>query len=378
MAGSDQGRVSEGSVSPLWSVDLPGGGLLPDRSGGCLVATRAGLASFARDGRLRWQTAALGDAPELPVQAPDGAVVRVEGDAVVTRDAATGQVVRSFAALRAARLAVAPWGGLVHSEYDPAGTATLCATTFDGERMWSRKLAERAHPAYRPLAVEDAVVVCQLGRLTAFDHSGSVGWSAGRDRFHDQDLNEDVAGRDADRVWSEPLRAGPAAVLFGLRWDTGIELFLADAATRTVRSYVSSVVARNPIAVVRPIEDGLRVAAQGPRFEVRQMDYRWPVVLLDESGARVWQHPFPVEPRGLYAGIGGSLIVTASPSRKRWELYGRWQDLSKDVFVCCLDADGAQRWIWYPPGPLSTGAVVGPDGVIYVGAAGKLWALPSD
>ena len=120
MAGSDQGRVFEGAVSPLWSVDMPGGGLLLDRSGGCLVATRAGLASFARDGRLRWHTAALGDAPELPVLAPDGAVVRVEGDAVVTRDAATGQVVRSFAALRAARLAVAPWDGLVHSEYAPA------------------------------------------------------------------------------------------------------------------------------------------------------------------------------------------------------------------------------------------------------------------
>lgn len=382
--GSDQAAGT--SVVPLWSVELPRGALLGDGHGGWLVATRTGLVSLAPDGGLRWQVDNVGPTWGLPVPAPGGTVVRVEGGSIVTRDAVTGQVVRSLSAPGAAWLAVAPWGGLVHSEHDPAG-ATLHATTFDGARLWSRPLADGVHPVHEPLAVADTLAAFDAGRLTAFDRDGNVRWSAGRDGFHDDAAASGVAVADAaqadsadggpDELWAMPQLAGAETVLLGLRWYTGIELFLVDPAARTVVPYVSSVVARNPITVVRPVEAGLRVAAVGGRYEVRQMDYRWPVVLLDETGTVRWQHPFPTEPRGLRAGLDGSLIVSGSPSRQRWEAYGRFHDLSKDVYVCSLDADGSEQWTWHPPGPLRPEpVVVGTDGVVYVAVEDRLWALP--
>jgi outer membrane protein assembly factor BamB len=130
-----------------------------------------------------------------------------------------------------------------------------------------------------------------------------------------------------------------------------------------------------PVTLLRGGDGEYRVAVQGRKHEVRQLEYEWSVVVLDLAGLTLWAHRLHAPPLRFVSGANGTLIVSGTPTRKIWDAYGRWQDLSKDPYVRCLAADGTPLWTWYGPGPLTSGPLVGPDGMIYVGSQGRVWAL---
>ncbi len=379
IGGGVTGSSSNEVVRPLWSLALglgPGFGIRPGVRGGWLVSTRATLALFAPNGGRRWEVDAVGEA-QPPVSAQDGSLLRIEGDLVVGRDPESGQIVQSFPAPRAAWLTVDPWGGLLYSEANPDGVAMLHCTTMTGEQRWSRPLGGRAHLAFPPLLMADTAVVHCGGLLRALGGTGEVRWSAGHGGFRDPGRGADVmATEDADEMWAFPLVFDPTRLLVGLSWRTGRGLFAVDVASCTVEPYADRLIPQAPISVVPGPDTGCRVAMQGPSYEIRQMDWRWSVVMLDSAGSQLWEHRLHAPPLRLVPGANHTLIVSGTPSRQRWNDYHRWQDLSKDIYVRCLGADGTERWTWYGPGPLSNHPLVGPDGVVYVGSEGRLWALP--
>jgi hypothetical protein len=365
---------------PLWSVDLglsPGRDVRLDARGRWLVATSTMLASFEPDGRRRWEVETLGKA-QPPVLANDGSLLRVEGDLVVSRDPDSGALVRSFSAPLAFHVTVDPWGGLIYSQADPGGVAMLRCVTMTGASRWSLPLDGPGPLALPALVAGDTAVVQYGGLLRALDRNGEARWLAGHGGFRDVDRGgEVVAAEEADTTWTSTRLVNPTTLLAALRWHTGHGLFLVDAAARTVKRYVNGFVPQAPILVISGMpEDSYRVAVQGPMYEVRQMDWQWSVVMLDSSGSRLWEHRLHAPPLWLARAADDTLIVSGTPTRKRWADYGKWQDLSKDAYVRCLNADGTQRWTWYGPGPLTNHPVVGPDGVVYVGSEGRLWALP--
>lgn len=368
------GAAPRSTVRPLWSVDLglgPSDGLGLDARNRWLVATPTTLASFETDGRRRWTVDVAGRAQPL-VTTADAAIVRIEGDEVVHRDPDSGQVRWSFAAPRSGQLRADPWGGLVYSQTAPDGPTMLCCTSMTGAPRWSRPLAGRGQVTFTPFAMDDTVIVCDGGLLRAYDRDGQVRWLAGHDSFHD--AGDGIA--PGDEMWTPLRRVTPTTLLAGLDWDTGHGLFLLDVASRTVRPYPVGFRPRSPVAVLSSPERGYQVAVQGPTYEVRQMDWQWSVALLDPAGASLWEHRLHAPPLRLVRGAGDTLVVSGTPTRERWDDYHRWQDLSADTYVRCLGPDGSPLWTWYGPGPLSNHPLVGPDGVIYVGSEGRVWALP--
>jgi hypothetical protein len=111
--------------------------------------------------------------------------------------------------------------------------------------------------------------------------------------------------------------------------------------------------------------------------EVGPMRWEYPVVAIEPDGIRAWEHRLPARASHVTPAPGGQLIVTASPSRKRWNDYHQWCDLSAETFVRSVGPDGAERWTWYAPGPVTHLPVVSPSGTVYVGCDKRLWALPT-
>jgi len=105
------------------------------------------------------------------------------------------------------------------------------------------------------------------------------------------------------------------------------------------------------------------------------MDWQFPIVLLDARGNRLWEHQLRTPPTQLLNGRDGALFVSSTPSLTRYDRYRTWQDFSKDAYLRCLGPDGVERWTWYAPGPLTHLPVARPDGVVYLGSEGRLWAL---
>lgn len=386
---SDQRPAPEGrprgTIAPLWSAVLPSraaGRLLVDRRGHCVVADGTGMVSVAPDGRRGWAVTGAGRAFDGPVPAPDGTLLRVEADQVVARDAATGRTVRSFTASLATGLAVTASGDPLFCEGAPGGAETLRCVTPAGEHRWSTPLGgPLAHP---PAVLGDTVLIADRGALRALDDEGRVRWVADHTGARDAPAGA-AAG---DELASPPLRVDDHTLLLHLRWYDGSACYLVDAAGRLApfprpRGYDAhhdeqraARPVRPPMAVVPEPAGGYQVVAAGPPVEVRQMEYEHPVVGLDATGAVRWEHRAPAAPSGIQAGPGGRVVVSATPSRRRWDDYHLWSDLSAHTFVRCLAADGTVVWTWHPPAPLSHLPAVSQDGTIYVGSAGRLWALP--
>jgi hypothetical protein len=181
-----------------------------------------------------------------------------------------------------------------------------------------------------------------------------------------------------DEAWLPPLQAGPTALLIGLEWyAAGEALVIVDPVNRVVERYAEWMVPDYPIGVIPDTGTGFRVAMQGRRYEVREMEWEWSLVLLDSAGNRLWEHRLPTEPTSVVPGADGTVIVSSTLTRKRWEDYHKWQDLSKDNYVRCLAPDGTARWTWYAPAWLSHLPRIGSDGFLYTGSAGRMWILPA-
>jgi hypothetical protein len=370
---SEGGTLKE-AAQPLWSVELDqrpgsGGTLLTDGGGGCLVVTSESLTRYAPDGTRDWQVVPLGSVYEPPVAGADGRISWVEGAQVVTRNPGDGEVLGSFTDANATELAWTPWGDLLYRAENPDGTATLRCRSVRGEEIWARSFRGTGPLVQHPASFGDVVLVHFDGKLRAFAQDGTERWTASRAGFQDTTESAD------EQMWSFPVVLGPSRLLAGFEWPAGRGLYLVDTEAGEVTPFAADRAVLGPLAVLPGAE--FRLAMRGPRYEIREKEWEWSVVVLDSAGRLSWEHRLPADMKKLTAGRDGRLVIAGTPSRKRWESYHKWYDLSAESYVQSVGNDGRVEWTWPGPGPLTHLPVVGAGGTLYVGSEGKLWALPA-
>ncbi len=233
-----------------------------------------------------------------------------------------------------------------------------------GEPRWSTPLLRPGLNA--PFALGDLIVVSDNGALNALDQTGSQRWIAA----------PDGPNAPAPTVAAPPSDIDPETAIIRVDEASRIGFHLLQKEGR-LRPFPSPPSFGTPLAVVPHVDGGFGVVMVGPRIEVRQMDYRWTIGLLSAEGAEQWRHTLHAKPQTMVGGRDGGVAVAASPSRKRWDDYHRWQDLSAQTFVRYLTPAGRERWTWYAPGPISHYPLVAPDGTVFVASEGKLFALPT-
>jgi len=370
-------------ATPAWSVpsDSVGGGLTPLPSGGCVVSDSSAVAAYAEDGTRIWRAEVAGPLTDRPVIAPDGALLTVEGDTIVSRDTETGTLIHSFPARRARNLSMAPWGGLIYQSPPSGGPTTLCSVDRDGRPQWSRPLNRSSIFIYSPLALGDLVVVEGGGALWAFDRDGDVRWIADREGVR-QPQPSDEAGQRTDQPGNGvQVRGAPrlidenrAVVALGSYDGRGVYLLDGAAATLTPIAIPAS----PPYAVVPWRATGYRIAGLGTQVTIGPQLYEFPVCAFDPDGTPAWEHRLPVRALTLNAAPGGHVVAAATPDARRWADYHQWYDLTREAFVRLIAPDGTQRWTWHAPGRITHLPVVSPTGVVYVGAEQRLWAFDVD
>lgn len=362
-------------TTPTWSVELPfaDGSLYRDDADGCLVATESAVAAVRADGQVRWSA----DVPFYRSREPiarDGKIFRIEDGCIVTRDLATGQATGSIEiGPDGNSLDFDAWGGFVFRQVARSGEPRLRSVTALGEPRWTVPMTQ-GMDAFDLRVFGDLVVADFDERLRAYDLDGRARWVAWPYAgITDPDPAAIPRAVEHDQVkglWAYDERA----LLARFDWSDGGGYYLVDTLGRS-HPFVTTRQVGPPLAVVTGLTGGPRLAIQGPRSQVG-LDYTYRVWMVEGEGA-VWEHVMDVAPTGLREGAGGTLIVTSTPTQRRWETYHWLSPLWHETFVRCLEPDGATRWTWYAPGMISQHPVVRPDGVVYVGAAGRLYALPA-
>jgi hypothetical protein len=357
-------------TEPLWSVDLglhAADSVQPDPRG-VLVSTKDELIALGADGHTRWRVA-CGPTTAAPLPRPDGRIISAENAHLVLRDGQSGRAEGALPAARAFMLTPDAWGGVLVSQPNLAGGVLMSRLDPSGAlRSWAVLPGPPRLDAL-PVPLTNAVVVLHDGQVTVLDPHGAVWAAATRAGF--------VRGRPdtGDAVWASPRAAGPMAVVFGLRGPHASPgLFRADVAAGTVEAFAPWLVPGLPVEVIPDHDGGFAVAANGPRYEVGHLAYEHTIVLIGADGQTRWEHRLAPEPAAVAAATTG-LIISATPTEERWQQYSRWQDLSPQTLVRSVGPDGSTRWTWHPPGAITNHPRVGPDGTVYVGATGRLWAL---
>jgi hypothetical protein len=366
-------------IDPLWTVTLPeGGGLLTPLAGGVVVSSGSWLSAYAADGRLVWQAGEVARTfGGSTVLTPEGLLLRIEDQRIVTRTLASGQVVGLLPAPNGSGLAVAPWGDLLYSAAAPGGTAVLRCLTRDGTPRWVVALDGPAPLVYGPLPLGQVVVVPRRGALWALDRDGRCPWLADPGGVRAAGPADDQrAPASGVELAAAPVRFDDRRAVVALESDTGRGLYLIDAGAPALTPLAVPAPASPPYQALVGAQP--RIVGLGPQVEVAHMDWRYPVVCLAPGGATVWQHLLPARATTLAATPDGGVVAAASASTQRWQDYQRWYDLSAETFVRCLGPDGRARWTWHAHGPLTHQPVVGPEGIAYVGSEQRLHALRVD
>ncbi|WP_155371648.1 PQQ-binding-like beta-propeller repeat protein [Catellatospora vulcania] len=357
-------------TAPLWSVELPAhdGTMRAEGVDGCLVIAEAAATLIGPDGHIRWSHE-LGSHGNWYPLVRDGRMHRIEDDRIVTRDLATGEVVASFdGGPRAHRLEFDPWGGFVFRHLVRPDQREVRRVGLDGELHWAVPLPG-LRDGYRLRAFKDFVVFDVDKRLYAYDRDGELRWAA----WAWPGVRLDQPADKDDRVnglWDYDANH----LLARFDWYAGGGYYLVDA-FGDAREFITTRQVSEPLAVLPGVAGGpVRLAVQGPTRQ-QQMIYTYPIWMIEGDRA-VWTHDLDVAPVTLTAGTEGTLIVSASPDQRRWDTYHWLRPLWHETFVRCLNADGTTRWTWYAPGVITQHPELGRDGTVYVGAAGRLYALP--
>jgi hypothetical protein len=370
-------------AAALWSAPLPsGGGLLtPVPSGGCIASTATSVSAYAPDGRRMWEAPTQGGVfGGEPILTSDGAFVRIEDSSMVVRALDTGELVALSPAMLGSGLCLAPWGDLLYSQAAPGGTAAVHCVTRTGHCRWSVPLDGSAPLRYEPFGLGEVIVLGHRGALWAFDRQGETSWVADLDGVRpvgpEDDAPRPTEGPEAGvHIHAGPVRVDADRVVLELVKHSDRGLYLLDGTAARLTPVAAPSPALPPYAVLPWPRTEYRLVGLGPQVEVAQMRWEYPVVAMEPGGALVWEHRLAARADVLVAAPGGNLIVAASPSVKRWHDYSRWYDLSAQTFVRCLGPDGAVRWTWHPPGPITHFPVVGPDATVLVGCGERLWAF---
>jgi hypothetical protein len=375
------GAAPAGVPTPLWSVQLqPGVGMLaisPDD--GCIVSSPGVLAAYTSAGKLLWETAVVGHpAKDYPIVTKDGSLLRFEDDALVTRSLHSGQITSSFAAPLGSLLSLTPWGDLVFTQPAASGTAAVRCVTRSGAPCWSISL-ERPAPLFtRPIGIGDVVVIERRGALWAVDRAGHWAWVADRNGLRTpsaEDENEPSAANSGDSVRDAALRIDDQRVVVCLEGHHGSGLYMLDARVPSITALAVPCPAQPPFQVLPHETTQYRFVGLGPQIDLGQMNYRFPVVCIEPGGRQLWSHPLEAKAIALRVAPQGALIATANPTAKRWRDYSAYYDLARETFVCCIPADGSERWIVHSKTPWTHLPVVSAGGTVYVASNQQLLAF---
>ncbi|MEV4413449.1 hypothetical protein [Catellatospora sp. NPDC049609] len=362
-------------TTPVWSVELPfeNGSLYQDGAGGCLIATETAIAAITVDGRLRWSH----EVPYYYSREPlvrDGHIHRIEDGHIVTRSLATGLPVSSFPiGPDVYSLDFDPWGGFVFREVPRVGEGRLRSATADGDARWTVAMPHLSD-ARRLKLLGDLVVTDVDSRLHAYDRDGRLRWVTWPHLWlTDPDPAAVPPARKHDDV-TDLLDYDGDRLLTRWDWSDGGGYYLIDEFGRST-SHITTRQVRPPLAVLAGEGVPTRLAMQGPhRQEQRVFTY---TVWMIEGDGVVWTHELGVAPTRLRPGAGGSLLVSSTPTQRRWDTYHWLKTLWHETFVRCLEPDGTTRWTWYAPGIITLGPLALTDGIVVAAAGGKLYALPA-
>lgn len=371
-----------------WSIAQPSDWIsvqpVPHSSGGLLCLTETALAVYGSDGELRWETSVDGRQSGKPRFGPDGSILLIEDANVTARSTETGAVRYRFPVHRAVGLSVAPWGDLLYLRSDRGGPVVAHCVGSEGQARWSAPLEGTKVFGSGFLPVGDVVVVGQHGVVWAFDRDGHTPWIADPQGVRSP-RPEDRARRQSDfpesgiRITGAITEgAGAGQLLLELESYRQRGLYLLDSRVPEIREIsVPSRPMKAPYIVV-PWQHSGRIIGYGEQVELEPGSYGSAIRAIEWDGSPAWTHLCNAAPIGLTAGPGGSVLVSVSPTVQYWADYHRFGDLRSVTYVQCLAPDGSLRWQWHPPGPITRTPITGPDGTIYVGSEGRLWALAAD
>ncbi|BCJ74227.1 hypothetical protein CS0771_37710 [Catellatospora sp. IY07-71] len=361
--------------APIWSVELPfeDGSLYPDGAVGCLIATQRELAAVTADGQVRWSHEVPFYRSREPL-ARDGRIYRIEDGHIVARDLVTGLPVASIdVGPDAFSLDFDPWGGFVFREEPQQGEARLRSVTTDGAPRWAVPMPHVAD-ALHLRVLGDLIVADMDNRLRAYDRDGRLRWVSWPHLWlTDPDPAEIPPAEQHDDV-ADLLDYDGTRLLTRWEWRSGGGFYLVDELGRST-PYITTRQVRPAPAVLPSVDGRPRLAVQGPHRQ-DELGFTYTVWMVEGDGV-AWTHELGVAPTRLRPGAGGTLLVSSTPTQRRWDTYHWLKTLWHETFVRCLAPDGATRWTWYAPGVITLGPLARPDGVVLVAAGGRLYALPA-
>ncbi|MCU1644312.1 MAG: hypothetical protein JWN03_4587 [Nocardia sp.] len=366
------------SPSPAWSTALPPARVdlvpLPAARGGVLVCSTESIAALSIHGNVVWREQAHRAAAVLPVLCREDAVALVADETVVLRSIADGTILRTFTVAGCVRMSGAPWGDLVCLTIGDGGQVHLRCFEPTGRLRWTTPLHGTQALVYGLIAMAEVIVVEQHGALWAFDRDGRTPWVA--------DINgvSDVVSIDRTRVGTrinaEPCPVTSGRMLFELAGPNPPGLYVLDGISATLTPLAARSPIRRPYAVIPGGDSGHRIVGYGGRIEITPLEHEFVIEAIEWDTTTAWQCRMSAEPISLAAAPDGSVIVAASPTPEYWSKYHQFQDLRQQAFIRCVEPDGAVRWQWHPPGPLTHRPIPAPDGTVYVCSDNLLWALP--
>jgi putative pyrroloquinoline-quinone-binding quinoprotein len=371
--------MSDGSTPKTsWSVELPaaGGGSLDVVAHGLLMTGPGWLALFSLEGERRWVTDAVTTAFDWPVMLDEHTVGQIEQGHVVIRACGTGAVSARWPAPMASNLAPAPWGDVLFIQVGEDRKRMVRCASRDGRERWAVPLSSDPPDFPRdPFAVSDTVLIPRAGALWAYDQAGAARWMVDRTGLH-APADEQVPARgDRVKLATDALSIDRDRAFVQLSWYESGGMMEIDGRSPSMRQITERRPLRLPLAVL-PVSDGsYRLAGSRGQVDIGHMDYVYPIRVLRPDGTTVWEHQLPARPTSLAATPDGGFVTSGTPTERIWREYGKWQDLSDQMFVRLIDAAGAEVWTWYAPGPITHAAVAARDGTVYVCSDGRLFAL---
>jgi hypothetical protein len=370
---SSKTRVTaEGRV--LWSAKLPnadGSSLAIGADGTVYAACGNELAAFGADGKAKWTVSAKAPVRATMVLA-DGRLVAPEQRRMVIRDGGTGKELAHWSLESPVLPSLTANGHLVYVELARAG-ARLCVFDLAGNPVWEAQLTGPVF--FPPLAQEKEIVVGDGTYVRAFSNNGEILWVAsalGFARVTADDRALLLARRDnAEDMVDAPVVAIDRDVYLASFRPASRppELVLIEAAAGSVRVVKTAQRVTHPSAVARPAGKTPLIVATMPNVE--NVD----LVGLSLRGEPAWRVAGLPAPRTVITDGEGRSLVLCSPTRERFEQYGKAYRLAEQCFVLCVDAEGKQVFRWQAPGPLASPLAIGKAGEVYAMADGKLWAV---
>lgn len=364
----------------LWSIPLPAraaNGMVVAADGMIFVTTDQQLLAVESAGRVAWKIE--GELMMHPAILPDGAMVLYDGEGLAVYNPANGQRLAHIPTLGITDPVVTPAGDLLFGSYDGDNlTSVLVSFSSKGTHRWTQPLAGALTGP--PVFCGNFIVVSDERSLRTYTFDGDLIWSIAATDVAVLDIHSD--GHKS--IFAEPftpatfrfplMRVGVDSVLGQVEHNKSYGYVLIDIHTGILQPLKTHLPPGAPVALVHTPQNTHIVTLDWPHQDDQQA-WHSDVQAVTLDGRRVWAYPLTARPSVIITDTTGQTLIACSPSLDYWDKYRDWYHLADECFVRCLTPDGAERWTWMAPGPLSSLLTVGANGEIYAVADGQLYAL---